>query len=50
VSRCVNPHSFRADGKALQFSLRSTQAKLATNDLDVRCTWILFGDPSMKIR
>ena len=26
------------------------QAKLATTDLDVRRTWILFGDPTMKIR
>ena len=26
------------------------QAKLATIDLDVRRTWILFGDPTMKIR
>ena len=26
------------------------QAKAATNDLDVRRTWILFGDPTMKIR
>jgi len=25
------------------------QAKTATNDLDVRRTWILLGDPSMKI-
>ncbi len=28
----------------------SRQAKLATNDLDVRRTWLLFGDPSIKIR
>jgi len=26
------------------------QAKLATTDLDVRRTWILLGDPTMKIR
>lgn len=26
------------------------QAKLATTDIDVRRTWILFGDPAMKIR
>ena len=26
------------------------QAKTFTNDIDVRRTWILFGDPSMKIR
>jgi gingipain R len=28
----------------------SRQAKSATQDLDVRRTWILFGDPTMKIR
>jgi hypothetical protein len=26
------------------------QAKAATTDIDVRRTWILFGDPTMKIR
>jgi Peptidase family C25 len=26
------------------------QAKMSTNDLDVRRTWILLGDPSMRIR
>jgi hypothetical protein len=25
-------------------------AKTATTDIDARRTWILFGDPSMKIR
>jgi hypothetical protein len=28
----------------------SRQSKTATGDLDVRRTWILFGDPTMKIR
>lgn len=28
----------------------SRQAKRATSDIDVRRTWILFGDPTMKIR
>jgi hypothetical protein len=28
----------------------SRQAKSATQDIDVRRTWILFGDPTMKIR
>jgi hypothetical protein len=28
----------------------SRQAKSATQDIDVRRTWILFGDPSMKVR
>ena len=28
----------------------SRLSKSATNDLDVRRTWILFGDPTMKIR
>jgi len=26
------------------------RAKAATNDIDVRRTWILFGDPSMRLR
>jgi hypothetical protein len=26
------------------------RAKAATLDLDVRKTWILFGDPSMKLK
>lgn len=25
-------------------------AKLATTDIDVRQTWILFGDPTMRLR
>jgi hypothetical protein len=25
-------------------------SKAATNDIDVRHTWIFFGDPSMKLR
>jgi len=28
----------------------SRQSKIATSDQDVRRTWILFGDPTMKIR
>jgi hypothetical protein len=28
----------------------SRQAKSATQDIDVRRTWILFGDPTMKVR
>src|SRR6266849_3781945 len=28
----------------------SRQSKASTNDLDVRRTWILFGNPTMKIR
>jgi hypothetical protein len=27
----------------------SRQSKTATDDLDVRRTWILFGDPTMRI-
>jgi hypothetical protein len=26
------------------------QAKLATSDLDVRRTWMLLGDPTMRVR
>lgn len=28
----------------------TTRAKAAVSDLDVRRTWILFGDPSMRLR
>jgi len=28
----------------------TTQAKSGVNDVDVRRTWNLFGDPSMKLR
>ena len=28
----------------------SIKAKAATNDLDVRRTWILFGDPTIKLK
>ena len=26
------------------------KAKLKTNDMDVRRTWILFGDPTLKLK
>ncbi len=37
-------------GSSIAIGDASRQAKVATNDMDVRRTWILFGDPSMKIR
>ena len=37
-------------GSSIAIGAASRQAKVATSDMDVRRTWILFGDPSMKIR
>lgn len=38
------------DGAPIAIGDASRQAKAATSDQDVRRTWILFGDPTMKIR
>jgi len=37
-------------GASVAIGDASRQAKLATTDMDVRRTWILFGDPTLKIR
>jgi hypothetical protein len=37
-------------GPSIAIGDASRQSKTATADLDVRRTWILFGDPTMKIR
>jgi hypothetical protein len=37
-------------GSPMAIGDASRQAKLATTDMDVRRTWILFGDPTLKIR
>jgi len=37
-------------GPAIALGDATRQAKAATTDLDVRRTWLLFGDPTMKIR
>jgi hypothetical protein len=37
-------------GPPISLGDATRQAKAATNDNDVRRSWILFGDPSMKIR
>jgi hypothetical protein len=37
-------------GGSITIGDASRQAKLATNDMDVRRTWILFGDPTLKVR
>ena len=41
-------HLFAAQGNTLGESVHA--AKSATQDRDVRRTWILFGDPTMKLR
>jgi hypothetical protein len=37
-------------GSPIAIGDASRQAKSATTDMDVRRTWILFGDPTLKIR
>lgn len=37
-------------GQPLRLGEAARQAKLATSDLDVRRTWILLGDPTMRVR
>jgi hypothetical protein len=37
-------------GPSIPIGDASRQAKTATNDRDVRRTWILLGDPTLKIR
>jgi hypothetical protein len=37
-------------GSSMSIGDASRQAKSATADMDVRRTWILFGDPTLKIR
>ena len=38
------------NGPPIALGDATRQAKAATTDIDVRRTWILFGDPTMKIR
>ena len=37
-------------GQPLRLGEAAREAKLATSDLDVRRTWILLGDPTMRVR
>jgi len=37
-------------GQPMRLGEAARQAKLATSDLDVRRTWILLGDPTMRVR
>jgi hypothetical protein len=38
------------NGQSLRLGEATMRAKTATTDQDVRRTWILFGDPSMRLR
>jgi hypothetical protein len=38
------------NGQSLRLGEAVMRAKEATTDQDVRRTWILFGDPSMRLR
>jgi hypothetical protein len=37
-------------GQPLRLGDAARNAKAATTDLDVRRTWILLGDPAMRVR
>ena len=37
-------------GAAARLGDATARAKAATSDLDVRRSWILFGDPTMRLR
>jgi hypothetical protein len=41
---------YPANGSTIPIGDASRQSKIATADLDVRRTWILFGDPTMEVR
>jgi len=38
------------NGKSITLGEAVKRAKLATTDPDVRRTWILFGDPTTKLK
>lgn len=51
----LNQQMFRAiydtrGGSSLTLGEAVIRAESLTNDPDVRRTWILFGDPSMRLR
>ncbi|HWS99650.1 MAG TPA: C25 family cysteine peptidase [Pyrinomonadaceae bacterium] len=48
VNRKLYEHLFAGTPTTLGEAVR--QAKAATSDIDVRRTWILFGDPLMRLR
>ncbi len=48
----INRELFRLlfDGESLTLGEATMQAKSATSDPDVRKTWILFGDPTTRLK
>lgn len=38
------------NGQSLTLGQATVQAKTATDDTDVRRTWIFFGDPTTKLK
>ena len=38
------------NGEGLTLGEATAQAKAATDDMDVRRSWILFGDPTTKLK
>jgi hypothetical protein len=41
---------FNAGNAGLTLGEATTRAKAAIDDLDIRRTWVLFGDPTTKLR
>jgi hypothetical protein len=41
---------FGASGQSLSLGEAIAKAKSAAGDTDIRRTWILFGDPTMRLR
>jgi len=41
---------FNVNSPSITLGQAATRAKATVNDVDVRRTWILFGDPSMRLR
>ena len=39
-----------SDGTSLTLGEATSRAKAATGDMDVRRSWILFGDPTMQLK
>lgn len=50
ISHAATDLIFRTDGKQLRLGDISRLAKQSTQDLEVRQTWLLIGDPTMIVR
>ena len=50
ISQAATGLIFRTDGKQLRLGDISRLAKHSTQDLEIRQTWLLIGDPTMTVR